>query len=268
MKKICWREFIFFFPLHCKNKKGGNKKKMKMRKRSLTLMAQGHEIWLERAKIEDGSVELALLYGHNMRADGIADPEKITPIVYSPDGATLEPALTSKEDHHLLTFQAEKEGYYTAIADLASVILSQTKEGYQVGPRFKYKDVIYAGAYHQMAKRIVPIGEAGAYRSELVHGILEIVPKDIRCEEGSEVELNVSYEGKNLASAEVKAISKEEGKEMALVTTDENGIAKVPITGEGEWMFLVRHRDPTKKVSEEYDESVFVSTLVMETTEG
>ena len=235
---------------------------------ALTRMAQGHEMWLEKANIEDGNVELALLYGHNMRVDGIADPERITPIVYSPDGATLEPALTSKEDRHLVTFPGEKEGCYTAIVDLASVILSQTKEGYQVGPRFKFKDVIYAGAYHQMAKRIVPIGDAGGYRGELVHGILEIVPKDVRCEVGGEVELSVYYEGKNLASAEVKAVSKEEGKEMALVTTDDNGIAKVPIACDGEWMFLVRHRDPTKKVSEEYDESVFVSTLVMETVEG
>ena len=231
-------------------------------------MAQGHEIWLEKAKIEDSGVELALLYGHNMRADGIADPERITSIVYSPDGAILKPAQTSKEDHHLLKFQAEKDGYYTAIVDLASVILSQTKEGYQVGPSFKYKDVIYAGAFHQMAKRTVPIGDAGAYRGELMHGILEIVPKDIRCEVGSEVELNVFYEGKNLVSAEVKAVSKKEGKEIALVTTDESGIAKVPIACEGEWMFLVRHRDPTKRVSEEYDESVFVSTLVMETAEA
>lgn len=209
-----------------------------------------------------------LLYGHNMRADGIADPEKITPIVYSPDGATLEPALASKEDHHLLTFQTEKEGCYTTIVDLASVIISRTKDGYQFGPRFKFKDVIYAGAFNQMAKKIVPIGDTGTYRGEPVHGILEILLKDIRCEVGSEVELNVYYEGKNLASAEVKAVSKKEGKEMALVTTDENGLAKVPITGEGEWMFLVRHRDPTKKVSEEYDESVFVSTLVMETAEA
>ena len=231
-------------------------------------MVQGHEMWLEKANIEDGNVELELLYGHNMRTDGIADLERLTPRVYSPDGTTHEPTLTSQADRHLLTFQAEKEGHYTAIVDLVSVILSQTKEGYQVGPRFKFKDVIYAGAFHQMAKRIVPIGDAGAYRGELVHGILEIVPRDIRCEVGSEVELNVFYEGKNLASAEVKAVSKKEGKEMAMVTTDENGIAKIPIASEGEWMFLVRRRDPTKKVSEEYDESVFVSTLVMETVEG
>jgi hypothetical protein len=115
-----------FFPSSLQHR--GGDKVMEMRN-TLTLMAQGHEIWLEKAKIEDGNVELALLYGHNMRADGIADPERITSFVYSPDGATLEPALTSKEAKHLMTFQAEKEGYYTAIVDLASVILSQTKEG-------------------------------------------------------------------------------------------------------------------------------------------
>ncbi|NQU03466.1 MAG: DUF4198 domain-containing protein, partial [Syntrophaceae bacterium] len=221
--------------------------------------------WLEKVETKGGNVELALLYGHAMRTDGTADIERITPIVYSPDGTTLEPTLTSKEDHYLLTFKGEKEGYYTAIIDLASGVVSRTEEGYQIGPRFKFKDVIYAGLFHQMAKRIVSIGDAGAYRGELVHGILEIVPKDIRCEVGSEVELSVFYEGKNLASAEVKAVLKKEGKEVALVTTDENGIAKVPIACEGEYMFLVRHRDPMKKISEEYDESVFVSTLVMET---
>ncbi len=233
----------------------------------LGLMARGHEIWLEKREIADGNVELALLYGHNMRADGLVDQERVTPIVYSPDGKRLNPQLTAREDHYILTFQAEKGGYYTVIADLSSVVLSQTEEGYQVGPKFKFKDVIYAGAYHQMAKRIVKIGDAGSYHGELVHGILEIVPEKIECEVGSEVELTVYYEGERLSSVEVKVVPKKRGEALDMVTTDGNGIAKIPITEVGEWMFLVRHRDPTKRVSEEYDESVFVSTLVLEATE-
>lgn len=46
--------------------------------------------------------------------------------------------------------------------------------------------------------------------------------------------------------------------------TNEEGTVRGPITIDGEWMFLVRHADPTKKVTEEFDETVFVSTLVME----
>lgn len=46
--------------------------------------------------------------------------------------------------------------------------------------------------------------------------------------------------------------------------TDEAGVARGPINIDGEWMLLVRHVDPSKKVGEESDESVFVSTLEME----
>jgi len=51
---------------------------------------------------------------------------------------------------------------------------------------------------------------------------------------------------------------------MALVRADEMGRAGVNVTEEGDWMFLVRHRDATKKVAEAFDETVFITTLVME----
>ena len=43
-----------------------------------------------------------------------------------------------------------------------------------------------------------------------------------------------------------------------------SGHYRIPISTDGEWMFLVRHKDPTKKVNDMFDESVFVSTLVMQ----
>jgi uncharacterized GH25 family protein len=76
--------------------------------------------------------------------------------------------------------------------------------------------------------------------------------------------MQVFYEGKPLADEDVKAVSQKLGKEMALVKTDSQGIARIPISTDGEWMFLVRHKDPTKKVNDMFDESVFVSTLVMQ----
>jgi len=36
--------------------------------------------------------------------------------------------------------------------------------------------VTYAGAFHQMAKRVIPISEAGEFKGDLVHSIQEIVP--------------------------------------------------------------------------------------------
>lgn len=229
-------------------------------------MVQGHEIWLEETGKENGGVVLSLIFGHNMRPDGIADVKRLSPILYSSDGKRIDVTLVPGEDHHLMKFNALKDGYYTAFVDMGATVWTQTKEGYNEGPKFKFKDVIYAGAYHQMAKIVVPVGNAGAYSGVPLHGILEIVPKEPFVHVGETMDLRVLYEDKPLASAEVKAVSEKEGKEMAVVKTDEDGVARIPISGDGRWMFLVRHLDPTKKVSEEFDESVFVNTLVLEVT--
>jgi len=235
-----------------------------MKDHKLCLMAIGHEIWLGDAKTNNSGAELSLFYGHNMKQDGSLDLKRITPLVYTPTGATLTPSLAPKEDHYIIHFSADGDGYYTTVIDLSAVVFSKTDEGYQVGPRHQFKNVTYAGAFHQMAKCIIPIGEAGEFKGEPVHGILEIVPREPKMAVGGEAELKVYYEGRPLPKAEVKAVSQKEGKDVWTMKTDEEGIAKGPITADGEWMFLVRHVDPTKKASEEFDETVFVNTLVME----
>jgi uncharacterized GH25 family protein len=235
-----------------------------MKDHKLSLMAIGHEIWLGEAKTNDSGAELSLLYGHNMKQDGSLDPRRITPLVYTPAGATLTPSLTPNEDHYKIGFPADGDGYFTTVVDLSAVVLSKTDEGYQVGPKHQFKNVTYSGAFHQMAKRIIPIGEPGEFNGDPVHGILEIVPSVLRVAVGGEVELKVYYEGRPLSAAEVKAVSQKEGKDIWTMKTDKEGVARGPISTDGEWMFLVRHVDPTKKASEDFDETVFVNTLVME----
>lgn len=235
-----------------------------MREDKLSSMARGHEIWLENFRIENRDVEIAIVYGHNMRQDGLGDPRRLEPFVYAPDGTRFKPVLILGDDRHLLKFHADIDGWYTVIVDMGSIIISQTKEGHELGPRYQFKDVIYAGAFHQMAKKVVPVGDANGFKAEIVHGILEIVPAEPFCRVGKETELKVYYEGDPLSMAEIKAVSRNEGKEMASTKTDEQGRARVSVSGSGEWMYLARHRDPSKKVSEEFDESVFVTTLVME----
>jgi uncharacterized GH25 family protein len=235
-----------------------------MKDHKLFLMAVGHEIWLSNAKTSDTEAELSISFGHNMKQDGSVDPKRITSLVYTPAGTTLTPSLIHNEDHHLISFPAEDDGYYTAVVDLSAVVISKTDEGHQIGPKHQFKNVTYAGAFHQMAKCVIPVGEAGEFNGDLVHGILEIVPKEPMMRVGGEAELKVYYEGQPLPATDVKAVSQKEGKDLWTVKTDEEGVARGPITIDGEWMFLVRHRDPTKKVSEEFDETVFINTLVME----
>ena len=236
-----------------------------MQESKMELMMQGHEIWLEKSKTEGDEVELALVYGHNMRQDGIADANRLKAFNYHPDGSKSDLAFIPDEKRYLLRFKADKDGSYAVVVDMESSILCKTKDGNKRGPSSQFKDVTYAGAFHQMAKILCPIGGDGKYSGQVMHGILEAVPSKPWCQVGQETELQVFYEGKPLAFEEVKAVSKKEGKEMALVKADEQGKARIPVTTDGEWMFLVRHKDPSKKVSDMFDESVFVSTLVMET---
>jgi len=230
----------------------------------LVLMVHGHEIWLESMRSGEDRVELSVLYGHNMRIDGMAKQERMNARVYSPEGAVIGPLLAPMADHYDLTFKPEKAGYYTAFADLSSLVISHTSEGHKIGPKHQFKDVTYAGAFHQMAKKVVGVGDAGEFKNSSPQGILEIMPQKINPSVGEDLALEVYYEGKALPSVEIKAVSKEEGKEMAKVVTDGQGVAKIPISRKGTWMFLARHNDPTKKVADLFDESVFVTTLVME----
>ncbi|MDI6896278.1 DUF4198 domain-containing protein [Methanocella conradii] len=235
----------------------------------MILMVRGHEIWLEASKVKGKNVELELFYGHNMAVDGCPDPKNITPTIYDPAKKKFALKITPKKDSHSLKFKADKDGYYTAVADMSPETYSNTKkEGFKAGPKSMYKDVVYAGAWHQMAKTIFSVGSNGKYVAEPVHGILDIVPKDARAKVGKELELTVYYEGKKLPGVEVKAVSKKEGKEMAIVVTDNDGMAKVPIKAEGPWMFLARHRDPSKGVPDQYDEAVFVTTLTLEASKN
>lgn len=235
-----------------------------MEEYNLALMIQGHEIWMESIKEENNSVSVDLLFGHNMRIDGIADKSRFITSYFSPDEKQGEIDLITAEDRHYLNFNPSTEGYYSVYADMGAVIFSINEDGYNQGPKYKFKGVTYSGAFHQMAKTIVPIGNVGEYQPKPLHGILEIVPRTVLQTVGSKVELTVYYEDKPLTGVDVKAISGAEGKEMACNPTDQNGAVTIPLSAPGKWMFLARYADKTKKVSEEFDESVFISSLVLD----
>ena len=235
-----------------------------MEEYNLACMIQGHEIWMEKTGEDEKTVQISLLYGHNMRIDGIADKKRFLCSYFSPDGTMHELELEPGSDRYHLTLDSKQEGYYTVYVDMGVVVWSKNDTGYFEGPKFQFKEVTYAGAFHQMAKIIIPVGNTGVFLDKPVHRILEIVPEKVCCTAGEELELTVYYEDKPLSGVEVKAVSGEMGQEMACLQTDDNGTVRFPLSVKGNWMFLARFADQTKKVSEEFDESVFISTLVLD----
>lgn len=232
----------------------------------LLLMVFGHEIWLESMKGNGTKADIKLMYGHNMKTDGHVDATRISSVVYGPGRKKIVPDIKTKTDHHIVSFTGEKAGYYISVVDLSPLVISKTKnDEYKHGPRKMYKDIAYAGAFHQMAKKILPLGDVGKYNPRHVHGILDLVPATPTLVPDKEVSLTILYEGKPVKGVTVKAISKKEGKDVASAVSNAKGIVTFPISKNGTWMFIARHNDPSKAVKDEYDETVFVSTLVMET---
>lgn len=229
----------------------------------MTKMIVGHEIWLSKAKLDSNQAVMALFYGDLMCPDGSPDPNRLDFMVYRPDGSIMKPSVLSDNDLHIIKFPCAEEGCYTVIVDMKPIIATQTKDGWHVGPKTQFKDPIDSRIVGQMAKKILLAGDGQLENEEPLHGILEIVPDKVNVRKGEVAGLRVFYEGKPLAGAKLKAVSGKEKREMVQTNTDDQGRANIPLTVEGDWMFVASYRDYTKK-SEEFDMSGFVTTLGME----
>jgi uncharacterized GH25 family protein len=64
-------------------------------------MIHGHEIWLEESANENADVELSLVYGHNMRQDGVADSKRLKAFIYSDGGSNRELEIIPGGSRHL-----------------------------------------------------------------------------------------------------------------------------------------------------------------------
>jgi hypothetical protein len=160
-----------------------------------------------------------------MRQDGIADIKRLKAFNYNPDGSKSDINLIPGDKHYILRFVADKEWITCGHSRYGIVILCKTPDGNKRGldPNLRMSPI--AGAFHQMAKIICPAESDSEYRSQVVHGNPRDCPGRSWFSVGSDAEMQVFYEGSPLASADIKAVSKKEGKEMALVKTDSLGRA-------------------------------------------
>jgi uncharacterized GH25 family protein len=231
----------------------------------LARMTGGHEIWLERTGSRAAAVELGITYGDAMRADGDLDPDMVSAIVISPDGGKTSPGLIRKDGQLIFSMPAGSPGYYISCASLHPVTISVLRdEGCRLGPRRMYQNVLYAGAYHQMAKIIIPCGDPGEYRPRHVHGIFDIVPDTATLRAGRTIGLTLLYEGRPVPDAGVSVLSKARGWCTGSGLSDKNGIVRLPVPEYGTFMFLAQYRDRSKSSDNEFDETIFITTLVME----
>jgi nickel transport protein len=192
---------------------------------------QAHDFWVEKK----GSA-LQVVYGHGSQRLPY-DPSSIKEAKgFDPQGRQIQVGIERKKDHALLVPRGQ-----------ASVIALVVDDGFwcktimglkKMSKREAGKRVIESYQAVDCSKAILTWGEAAGKPLGLQ---LEIVPlKNVfEVKGGQKLPVKVLLQGEPLPNAEVESI-----EHTKTARTDQNGVAEVPLSGEGLRVITTRHKIP------------------------
>ena len=219
----------------------------------------GHEIWLENAVMNGDKFSSDLRYGHNMVGDGEVPEKYVNPTVFDKNGKPVQNIVERIPNGFKISFGNKGTMPYSMYIESIPVIWNVIADGtWKAGVKRDYTDVKTSASYQMYAKIIFADSEP----PQVEQAMLEIMPDKGKLCVDKDIGFTIKYEGRPLINKEVKMFCKESGEEI-FKNTDSTGKVSVKINKPGEWMFLVRHKDGSKCVENEFDESVFITTLVM-----
>jgi uncharacterized GH25 family protein len=229
-------------------------------------IVRGHEIWLEHdmQHVHVGeTVECKLLFGHNMKIDGVAVVENVKATVFDPANEKRDMVVDAGDDGLIARFIPVVDGYHTVAVEYDAGIYTITEEGWQKGPKKNYEKVKSSGYYYQYAKTIIS-GHGSKKLNPVIGHELEVIPIDFRhYHAGEEIELKVLYDGAELRGGVINATFSGNEGDGVEATTDSDGIASIKLDKSGDWMFKIRHTDPSKGIEDQYDEKVITAVFTV-----
>lgn len=242
-----------------------------MKNNGVPQIVRGHEVWLEPSQQHfhrGEKVKVKVFWGDKMKPDGLGRKERWAAYVLDPGNKRVGLAINeSSEDYYLLSFSTETEGFYTVAVENNAGIFTVLKNGeWKRGPKRDYEDVQTSTCIYQYAKVIATMGHPRGKYNQVIGHDLEIVPLNFgHAHVDNTVEVQVLYEGQPLAGVELKATyNSHDGKDYPIsLITDGEGKTAITLSEKGNWMFIVKHTDETKKIEGEYDQKRLVATYVI-----
>lgn len=239
--------------------------------RELGRVIFGHELWFEnlQSDFKTDVYSADLKYGHNMIQDrnGRKTPQEyLNPYAFDALGNPIKVTMEELDEGwggHRVSFKGTGHAPYTLYNETYPMIWNLINDGsWTVGSKKDYSDVKVSGNYEMYAKVVFSEGDIVQHE----HAILEILPDRLELKVGERASFQIKYEGKPVAGKEVKFYNRDHNTEF-FDTTDSDGNASLAVQDEGDWMILVRQKDASKAVDDEFDEAVFVTTLFMKARE-
>ncbi len=230
--------------------------------RSFSRMRYGHELWLDKIIRDGNMVSVFGYYGHKLNPDKPMPTDYANILLYDDNGRVDNPdrEIVRKPAGWKFTYEDKGADVYTMYIDSNSVWVTN-KEGWHRGTKRDWDDVTYSGAANMVAKRI--ISRNGADPGNVMHAALEIMPEKAVFKVGEEAVMKVLYEGEPLKGK--KCIVFNRGwQDLRNMTTDVKGELRFTADLPGLYIIVTNHADPNKRVDEEFDETVFHSSLTIE----
>ncbi len=230
--------------------------------RSFCRQAYGHEIWLGDIVRDGDEIGVYGLYGHKMVPDKPMPTDYAHAVLYDDDGRAPNPDREIVKVPHGWKFSFEDKGadVYTLYVDSNSTWVTD-EEGWHRGVKRDFASVKYSGAFNMVAKRI--ISRDGKNPGDVMHCALEMMPESASLTVGEDARIRVFYDGEPMRNLKIICFCAAT-EEVEFHKTDSEGLLTYPVKEKGYYIFIAKFTDENKKVSEEFDETGFTTTLTME----
>jgi len=214
-------------------------------------VAGAHSLWFnldDRHGYAGKPISLELGWGHKFPRDGEIKEGMLKQIVaIDREGKEYPVKQVSKTTFE---FVPPAEGVYLISGDIHPGFVSKTTQGYKMGPKNRFEQVVFCFHYNLCTKTFVYAGGPSQTPHQVAGDALEIIPQadpfDLR--KGSDFPIQVLFKGKPLAGATLKAtydgFSDQPHTFAQSAQTDSAGVAKVNLTEKGEWFLSVTHETP------------------------
>lgn len=236
-------------------------------------LAQAHEFIVKPAKLvvkAGESVPVSVVSAHVFMVSEEVEPLDKVELSLLDGGQSTPVALTVNDPAFTLdgAFTATKAGSAMLVGHRQGVIWNNTTQGWVVGSKKGLTGVVSSGLYEKFCKTLLTVDKADDGWSKVVGHALEIVPltDPTLAKPGDVIEFKVLADGQPWAPENILATY--DGfvdcpNTYAYFTEpDEQGLAKVKITGPGLWM--VRVQRVVEQGTEDYDKHVMRALYIFE----
>ena len=211
-------------------------------------LAGAHSLWFN----VDGHgygvnqpVKIELGWGHKFPKDTEIKEGMLNEVfALAPDGKKIPLKQVSNT---LFEFVPPEKGIYVISGNVHPGFVSKTTQGYKMGPKSSFEQVLSCFHYDLRGKTYLYAGEPSEMPIKTVGDPLEIIAlqNPFGLKRSSDFPVKVLFNGAPLAHAEVHAtyagFSDQPFTFAMTLKTDEKGIAKIALSEEGEWFVAVTH---------------------------